>query len=219
VTAPYIEVTSERDQLKKKKKSAKTPAGGDDDPRAAGPSSRGDEIVTAPKKRAKKDKKTKPDATATSDKSADKDVDLDDDIELDRPPVSMAKTQTTLEDVHMQTRCVIPEIRQWRSLLIHFAGYVPYLWNATLSELCPRLPSASYHAPQLERLAHVCPLNDDTKEFLLFGGHAPKLRDVTVHGMRLRRTAPLFEKLTPLEYNHHSSLSFVKQLQKSLLNV
>lgn len=126
------------------------------------------------------------------------------DIALDHPPISMTSMQTTLADVHTRMHSVIPAIQQWRSLSIHFTGYIPYLWNAALSELCPKLPSPTSHAPQLVRLSLIYPLNDDTKEFLLFGGHAPKLRDVSLHGIRLRWTAPLFENLTHLDYNHHA---------------
>ena len=128
-------------------------------------------------------------------------------IELDLPRVPMARAQTTLADIHMRMHSVIPAIKQWRSLSINFTGFMPYFWNAALSELCPRLPSPSSHAPQLERLSLIYPSNDDTKEFLLFGGYAPKLRDVTVDGLRLRWTAPLFENLTRLDYNHHAFTS------------
>lgn len=85
-TAPYVELTPARDQLKKKKKTAKTLIGDGEDPSAAGPSSKGDEIVAAPKKRARKDKKAKPDSVA-------KDFDLDD--ALDSVVANVIKSKTT----------------------------------------------------------------------------------------------------------------------------
>ncbi|KAG6833434.1 hypothetical protein H0H87_006800 [Tephrocybe sp. NHM501043] len=45
--------------------------------------------------------------------------------------------------------------------------------------------------------------NDDTKEFCLFGGVAPHLRNVTIDGIRLTWLPSLFGNLTFLDYTHH----------------
>lgn len=111
---------------------------------------------------------------------------------------------------------IIPAIKQWRSLCVSFTDYAPFLWNTALSSLC-ETASATSHAPQLERLSLVYPLNDDTKEFLLFGNYAPRLRDVTLHGIRLRWTAPLFESLVSLDYTHHGFTAGHEAVQETLM--
>lgn len=85
-TAPCVELTPARDQLKKKKKTAKTLTGNGEDTSAGGPSSRGDETVAVPKKRARKDKKALPD-------SVPKDFHLDD--ALDSVVANVIKSKTT----------------------------------------------------------------------------------------------------------------------------
>ncbi|KAF9257514.1 hypothetical protein L218DRAFT_111327 [Marasmius fiardii PR-910] len=91
-------------------------------------------------------------------------------------------------------------IHRWRSLNITILNYVPYLWNAALSECC-----SSHHsqAPTMEELSLVYRKNDDTKEFCLFSGYAPRLRRVTIDGIRLTWLPSLFHNLTHLDYTHH----------------
>jgi hypothetical protein len=54
----------------------------------------------------------------------------------------------------------------------------------------------------LEELTLVYRANDDTKEFCLFSGHTPRLRRLTVDGLRLT-WLPSFQYLTFLDYTHH----------------
>ncbi|TFK40640.1 hypothetical protein BDQ12DRAFT_601305 [Crucibulum laeve] len=94
---------------------------------------------------------------------------------------------------------VLPYLHRWRSLEIRFAEFAPYLWNAALSSCCSRNSS---QAPLLEELSLVFPSNDDTKEFCLFSGYAPRLRRVTLDGIRLTWLPSLFGNLTFLDYTH-----------------
>ncbi|KAI0081602.1 hypothetical protein K474DRAFT_1252134 [Panus rudis PR-1116 ss-1] len=105
------------------------------------------------------------------------------------------------QSVQLYIQCVAPHIPRWRSLEIEFRHYAPYLWNAALSPCCGHGPAL--YASQLERLSLIHPHNDDTKEFLLFGGYAPKLRHVTIHGIRLTWLPSLYSNLTVLDYTHH----------------
>ncbi|KAF9013424.1 hypothetical protein BDQ17DRAFT_1419580 [Cyathus striatus] len=91
-------------------------------------------------------------------------------------------------------------INRWRSLEISFVEYSPYLWNAALSGCCSHNGS---RALLLEELTLVYRANDDTKEFCLFSGYAPKLRRLTVDGIRLTWLPSLFGNLTFLDYTHH----------------
>ncbi|GLB38244.1 putative F-box-like [Lyophyllum shimeji] len=92
-------------------------------------------------------------------------------------------------------------IRRWRSLEIVFADYSPYLWNAALSGCCSRSQRAQ--ALALVDLTLAYRANDDTKEFCLFSGVAPRLRNVTLDGIRLTWLPSLFGNLTYLDYTHH----------------
>ena len=94
-----------------------------------------------------------------------------------------------------------PQVHRWRSLEIRFGGYAPFLWNAALSAFCGHSPSMEAHA--LRELILMYPDNDDTKEFALFNGFAPRLRRATLQGIRLAWTPSLFQNLTFLDYTHH----------------
>ena len=96
---------------------------------------------------------------------------------------------------------IAPHIHRWRSLEIRFGGYAPFLWNAALSAFCGHSPSVE--ASALRELVLVYPDNDDTKEFALFNGFAPRLRRATLQGIRLAWTPSLFQNLTFLDYTHH----------------
>ncbi|RDB17957.1 hypothetical protein Hypma_000944 [Hypsizygus marmoreus] len=111
-------------------------------------------------------------------------------------------------DMHMvqwYIHFVAPLIRRWRSLEIVFADYSPFLWNASLSAFCSR--SRRIQATSLESLTLVYRANDDTKEFCLFSGFAPRLRSVTLDGIRLAWLPSLFGNLTYLDYTHHGFTS------------
>lgn len=97
---------------------------------------------------------------------------------------------------------VIPLIRRWRSLEVNFITPSPYLWNAALSGCCSN--SRRAQALALEDLSLVYRSNDDSKEFCLFSGIAPRLRRVTLDGIRLTWLPSLFGNLSYLDYTHHS---------------
>ncbi|KAG6813580.1 hypothetical protein H0H92_009624 [Tricholoma furcatifolium] len=100
--------------------------------------------------------------------------------------------------------CFLPVtsfVRRWRSLEIAFADYSPYLWNAALSGCCSR--SRRAQAPALQDLTLIYRANDDAKEFCLFAGYAPRLRSVTLDGIKLTWLPSLFKNLTFLDYSHH----------------
>ncbi|KAF5382631.1 hypothetical protein D9615_003011 [Tricholomella constricta] len=92
-------------------------------------------------------------------------------------------------------------IRRWRSLEIVFIDYSPYLWNAALSGCCTK--SRRAQALEMVDLTLVYRANDDTKEFCLFSGFAPRLRSVTLDGIRLTWLPSLYGNLTFLDYTHH----------------
>lgn len=96
---------------------------------------------------------------------------------------------------------VMPLIRRWRSLEIDFTVPSPYLWNAALSGCCSK--STRAQALALEDLSLVYRANDDSKEFCLFSGIAPRLRHVTLDGIRLTWLPSLFSNLSYLDYTHH----------------
>ncbi|KAG6841697.1 hypothetical protein C0991_007967 [Blastosporella zonata] len=96
---------------------------------------------------------------------------------------------------------VTPLLRRWRSLEIVFTDYAPYLWNAALSGCCSQ--SRRSQAPALQELTLIYRANDDTKQFCLFAGIAPRLRTVTIDGVRLTWLPSLFGNLTFLDYTHH----------------
>ncbi|RDX50216.1 hypothetical protein OH76DRAFT_1402677 [Lentinus brumalis] len=103
--------------------------------------------------------------------------------------------------VQLCMHLVVPQIHRWRSLEVRFTGYAPFLWNAALSACCGHSPSIE--APALRELTLVYPENEDTKEFALFNGFAPRLRRATLQGIRLAWLPPLFQNLTYLDYTHH----------------
>ena len=105
--------------------------------------------------------------------------------------------------VQWYMHAVTPHIRRWRSLEIVFSDYSPYLWNAALSACCST--GKSVQAPLLEELTLLYRNNDDTKEFCLFSNYAPRLRSVTLDGIKLTWTPSLFRNLTFLDYTHHGS--------------
>ena len=93
---------------------------------------------------------------------------------------------------------VHPHLRRWRSLEILFLEYTPHLWKAALA-------SCASPAVMLQDLSLVYRLNDDPQEFLLFSGFTPRLRRVTIDGIRLAWLPSLFANLTFLYYTHDSS--------------
>ncbi|KDQ62556.1 hypothetical protein JAAARDRAFT_464053 [Jaapia argillacea MUCL 33604] len=97
---------------------------------------------------------------------------------------------------------VTPFIHRWRSLQISFPNYAPFMWNAALSSCCGR--GGRIAAPAIEELSLTYPANDDTKEYTLFDGFAPRLRNVTVDGIRLTWLPSLFQNVTVLRYTHHA---------------
>ncbi|KAF5369543.1 hypothetical protein D9758_002591 [Tetrapyrgos nigripes] len=107
---------------------------------------------------------------------------------------------------------VSPYIRRWRSLDIRLMNYSPYLWNGALSECCAWGVQAQ--APLLEELILVHRQNDDTKEFCLFSGHAPRLRRAVIDGIRLSWLPSLFQNLTFLDYTHHGFTSGYQAIQE-----
>ncbi|PPR05362.1 hypothetical protein CVT24_007976 [Panaeolus cyanescens] len=94
----------------------------------------------------------------------------------------------------------IPYIDRWRSLEVAFTEYVPCLWMSALSG-CNR------PAPSLQELCLIYSLNDDTSEITLFSGVAPRLKRLTVDGIRLNWLPSLFANLTYLDYTHHGFTS------------
>ncbi|THV05202.1 hypothetical protein K435DRAFT_116578 [Dendrothele bispora CBS 962.96] len=107
---------------------------------------------------------------------------------------------------------VSPYVRRWRSLDIRLRTYSPYLWNGALSECCSW--SGQTQAPLLEELTLIYRQNDDTKEFCLFSGHAPRLHSATIDGIRLTWLPSLFQNLTFLDYTHHGFNSGYQAIQE-----
>ncbi|KAK7690307.1 hypothetical protein QCA50_006964 [Cerrena zonata] len=105
------------------------------------------------------------------------------------------------QSAQLYVHCAAPYISRWRSLEIEFQHYAPYLWNAALSACCGY--GSRFYTPQLQSLTLIHANNDDTKEFTLFGGYAPRLRHVTLNGVRLTWLPSLFSNLTTLDYTHH----------------
>ncbi|EMD31425.1 hypothetical protein CERSUDRAFT_127434 [Gelatoporia subvermispora B] len=114
-----------------------------------------------------------------------------------RRDAMLANMSTVELSMHLATR----HIQRWRSLSLQLSANVPYLWNTALVACC--VPDKSAHAPALRELRLVHPFNDDTKEFMLFDGHAPHLSRVTLCGIRLIWLPSLFQDLTYLDYTHH----------------
>ncbi|KIY44781.1 hypothetical protein FISHEDRAFT_77190 [Fistulina hepatica ATCC 64428] len=111
------------------------------------------------------------------------------------------RLRTDIHSVQWRMHLVTSYVRHWRSLSIHFARYQPLLWNAALSALC--LPHESVAANELRELHLVYRDNDDSKEFMLFAGHAPQLCRATIDGIRLTWLSSLFGNLVYLDYRHH----------------
>ena len=116
-------------------------------------------------------------------------------------PRTLSRRYLDAQSVQLYMHCMVPYIHQWRSLTIEFQHFAPYLWNAALSSCCGR--GQAVHAPLLEEMSLMYPHNDDSKEFVLFGGYAPRLRAVTIHGIRLTWLPKVFGNLTFLDYTHH----------------
>lgn len=95
---------------------------------------------------------------------------------------------------------VLPFIHRWRSLDLLFTDYQPYLWRGALA-------GCGSPAPALEELSLIYRLNDSTDEFLLFSESAPRLRRLTVDGIRLMWSPQLFGNLVYLDYTHHGFTS------------
>jgi hypothetical protein len=96
---------------------------------------------------------------------------------------------------------ISPHINRWRSFTVRFDHYAPFLWNSALSSCCGTTKAVQARA--LEALTLIYPKNDDTKEFTLFGGVAPRLTTLTVVGIRLDWLPSLFQNLKILDYTHH----------------
>jgi hypothetical protein len=94
----------------------------------------------------------------------------------------------------------LPFIHRWRSLDLLFTDYQPYLWRGALA-------GCGSPAPALEELSLVYRLNDNTEEFSLFSAYAPRLRRLTVDGIRLTWSPQLFGNLVYLDYTHHGFTS------------
>jgi len=99
-----------------------------------------------------------------------------------------------------QMHTAVHFITRWRSLHIEFPSYSPFLLSRALSQCCGR----TMHAPTLKELRLIYRQNDDPEEYFLFsGGTAPRLRHLSVDGIRLAWQPSLFQNLTSLEYTHH----------------
>ncbi|KZT09306.1 uncharacterized protein LAESUDRAFT_647525 [Laetiporus sulphureus 93-53] len=126
------------------------------------------------------------------------------DIELLPPPLpSNGFNRVPSHDarvVQYYMQLVDPLIHRWRSFEVRFDTYAPHLWNAALSA-CRDTPEAQ--APFLQELTLVYRGNDDSTEFVLFNGVAPRLRRATLCGIRLAWLPSLFENLVFLDYTHH----------------
>ncbi|KAH7885375.1 hypothetical protein F5I97DRAFT_1377786 [Phlebopus sp. FC_14] len=118
--------------------------------------------------------------------------------------------------IALQMHLLAPHLSRSRSLDIQFDRHTLYLWNAALGPLCRPSSSlwdcqyfSSYDLPgcklanQLEALTLRYPRNDDTKEFTLFGGFAPRLVRLTIQGIHLTWLPDLFGRLVYLDYTHH----------------
>ncbi|KAH7922023.1 hypothetical protein BV22DRAFT_1131761 [Leucogyrophana mollusca] len=124
-------------------------------------------------------------------------------LDIELLPWSHPLSRPLFLDVHTvqwYMHLVVPHIGRCRSLEISFSNYAPYLWNGALSSCCRS--ERSVHAFHLEELTLQYPANDDTKEFALFDGIAPRLRKVTLDGIRLTWLPSLFRNLTYLDYTH-----------------
>jgi len=133
-------------------------------------------------------------------KACSLDVELGDGVS---PAQTGGRSRAPHFDIHTvqwYMHLVLPFIHRWRSLHISFINYAPFLWNAAISACCETGTNA--HAPLIEELSLIYPANDDTKEFTLFDGVAPKLKRLTIDGIRLAWLPSLFQNLTFLDYTH-----------------
>jgi hypothetical protein len=130
--------------------------------------------------------------------------------------VTIAPSQHSRPDldvIALQLHLIVPHISRMRSFELRFSRYTPFLWNTALGPVCHqhrRDDNADRHAftplvhgLQLEELTLCYPDNDDTKEFALFAGVAPRLKKVTLDGIRLTWLPELYGRLTYLNYTHH----------------
>ncbi|KAG2155882.1 uncharacterized protein EDB93DRAFT_1247526 [Suillus bovinus] len=120
-----------------------------------------------------------------------------------------------MDTLALQLHLIVPHISRARSFELRFSSYTPFIWNTALGPICRRQEQRNddnmdghpfpplVHALQLERLALCFPENDDTKEFALFAGVAPRLHHVTLDGIRLTWLPGLYGRLTYLDYTHH----------------
>lgn len=115
-----------------------------------------------------------------------------------------------MDALALQLHLLVPHISKARSLELRFSSYSPFLWNTALGPICRQEHNMGRHASaplvhalQLEKLTLCFPENDDTKEFTLFAGVAPRLHNVTLDGIRLTWLPELYGRLTHLDYTHH----------------
>jgi hypothetical protein len=115
-----------------------------------------------------------------------------------------------MDALALQLHLLVPHISKARSLDLRFSSYSPFLWNTALGPICRQEHNMGRHASaplvhalQLEKLTLCFPENDDTKEFTLFAGVAPRLHNVTLDGIRLTWLPELYGRLTHLDYTHH----------------
>ncbi|KAJ7288520.1 hypothetical protein C8J57DRAFT_1166269 [Mycena rebaudengoi] len=113
----------------------------------------------------------------------------------------IAPQKLNIHTVQWCMHLVTPHMHRWRSLEIVLTEYEPFVANAALSGCCLRKKRAQ--ALLLEDLTLVYRANDDTKEFCLFSGCTPRLRRLTLDGLRLTWLPSLFQNLTFLDYTHH----------------
>ncbi|KIJ64489.1 hypothetical protein HYDPIDRAFT_132401 [Hydnomerulius pinastri MD-312] len=136
-----------------------------------------------------------------------------------------------IDTLTLQMHLLAPRVSTLRSLDIRFDTHKPYLWNAALGPLCrpssylwdhrsPNPGDQYFNGPieavKLESLILQYPQNDDTKQFTLFGGFAPKLRRLTLDGVRLTWIPELFGNLTYLDYTHHGFSSGQEAIEEIL---
>lgn len=143
---------------------------------------------------------------------------------LDVTIVPSQRCRPDLDAIALQLHLLVPHIARIRSFELRFSRYSPFLWNTALGPVChkrddnvnrrcarDRLRDGAMehafaplvHALQLEELTLCYPDNDDTKEFALFAGVAPRLKKVTLDGIRLTWLPDLYGNLTYLNYTHH----------------
>jgi hypothetical protein len=118
-----------------------------------------------------------------------------------------------MDALALQLHLLVPHISRARSFELRFSSYSPFLWNTALGPICCQEQrndntsryafTPSVYALKLEKLTLCYPENDDTKEFALFGGIAPRLHNVILDGIRLTWLPELYGRLTHLDYTHH----------------